>query len=83
MSAEFVLRTLLEFSAIVLLIVGYIYEEKVIAFEQTCKRIVVGNIKRYMRLKTQNENSQLRKNEVKLTVHKGGKFDPTKPFNVA
>lgn len=51
MTTAFVIRSLIEFAAIILLIVGYIYEEKVIAFEQAVKRIVIGNIRRYIRIK--------------------------------
>ena len=51
MTTAFVVRSLIEFAATILLIVGYIYEEKVIAFEQAVKRIVIGNIRRYIRIK--------------------------------
>ncbi|MCH5190989.1 MAG: hypothetical protein J1F23_02360 [Oscillospiraceae bacterium] len=51
MTTAFVIRSLIEFSAIILLIFGYIHEEKVIAFEQAVKRIVIGNIRRYIRIK--------------------------------
>ena len=49
------IRTLMEFAAICLLIYGFIHEDKVIAFEQNLKRIVVGNIRRAIRIR--NERS--------------------------
>lgn len=45
------IRTLMEFAAICLLIYGFIHEDKVIAFEQNLKRIVVGNIRRAIRIR--------------------------------
>ena len=51
MTTAFMIRSLIEFAAIMLLIFGYIHEEKVIAFEQAVKRIVIGNIRRYIRIK--------------------------------
>lgn len=48
-------RTLIEFAAICLLIYGFIHEDKVIAFEQNIKRIIVGNIRRVSRIR--NERS--------------------------
>ena len=44
-------RTLIEFAAICLLIYGFIHEDKVIIFEQNIKRIVVGNIRRAIRIR--------------------------------
>lgn len=49
------IRTLTEFAAICLLIYGFIHEDKVIAFEQNVKRIVLGNIRRAIRIR--NERS--------------------------
>lgn len=51
MTTAFAIRSLIEFAAIILLIFGFIHEEKVIAFEQAVKRIVIGNIRRYVRIK--------------------------------
>ena len=45
------IRTLIEFAAICLLIYGFMHEDKVIAFEQNVKRIVIGNIRRAIRIK--------------------------------
>lgn len=45
----------MEISAICLLIYGFIHEDNVIAFEQNVKRIVLGNIRRAIRIR--NERS--------------------------
>ena len=45
------IRTLIEFAAICLLIYGFIHEDKLIAFEQNVKRIVIGNIRRAIRIR--------------------------------
>lgn len=49
------IRTLMEFAAICILIYGFIHEDKVIAFEQNVKRIIVVNIRREIRIR--NERS--------------------------
>ncbi len=51
MSAGFALRTLIEFAAIALLLYGLVREDDVIAFEQSVKRIVVGNVRRIIRIR--------------------------------
>ena len=58
MSTGFAIQTLIELGVSILLIIGFIYEDTVIAFEQnigkwfrTCKRIVVGNYRRWKRLR--------------------------------
>lgn len=50
MSATFAITTLIELAVAILLIYGFMHEEKVIAFEQAIKRIVVGNIRRAIRI---------------------------------
>lgn len=50
MSTTFAIKTLVELGLILLLIFGYMHEDKVIAFEQTVKRIVLGNIRRAIRI---------------------------------
>ena len=45
------IRTLIEFAAICLLIYGFAHEDKVIAFEQNVKRIIIGNIRRAIRIR--------------------------------
>ena len=58
MSREFAISTLIELAVSCLLIYGYMHEEKFIAFEekviefgQNIKRIVVGNYRRYKRMR--------------------------------
>ncbi len=51
MSATFAITTLIELAVSILLIYGFMHEEKVIAFEQNVKRIVVGNIRRAIRIR--------------------------------
>lgn len=55
MSAAFAISTIIEFIFAALLIYGFIHEEKVIAFEQSVKRIVIGNIRRYIRIKNRKK----------------------------
>ena len=50
MSATFAITTLIELAVSILLIYGFMHEEKVIAFEQAVKRIVLGNIRRAIRI---------------------------------
>ena len=47
------IRTLIEFAVICLLIYGFIHEDKIVAFEQNVKRIVVGNIRRVNRIRNE------------------------------
>lgn len=51
MSATFAITTLIELAVSILLIYGFMHEEKVIAFEQAVKRIVIGNIRRAIRIR--------------------------------
>lgn len=51
MSTEFAVRTLIEFAAICLLIYGFMHEDKVITFEQNIKRIILGNVRRAIRIR--------------------------------
>lgn len=51
MTTAFAIRTLIELAVSLLLIYGFMHEERVIAFEQAVKRIVIGNIRRYYRIK--------------------------------
>lgn len=55
MTTAFAIRTLAEFTAILLLIYGFMHEDKFIAFEQSVKRIVIGNYRRYIRIKKQRK----------------------------
>ena len=51
MSTTFAITTLIELAVAILLVYGFMHEDKVIAFEQDVKRIVVGNIRRAIRIK--------------------------------
>ena len=51
MSATFAITTLIELAVSILLVYGFMHEEKFIAFEQAVKRIVVGNIRRAIRIR--------------------------------
>ncbi len=50
MSTTFAITTLIELAVVSLLIFGFMHEDKVIAFEQAIKRIVLGNIRRAIRI---------------------------------
>jgi hypothetical protein len=49
MSTGFAIQTLIELFIGILLVYGFIHEDKVISFEQNIKRIVKGNFKRIVR----------------------------------
>jgi hypothetical protein len=49
MSTVFAIRTLIELAVAVLLVYGFMHEDKMIAFEQAIVRIVKGNIRRAIR----------------------------------
>ena len=51
MSATFAITTLIELAVGILLVYGFMHEEKFIAFEQAIKRIVIGNIRRAIRIR--------------------------------
>ena len=53
MSTGFAIQTLIELFIGILLVYGFMHEEKFIAFEQNVKRIVVGNIRRIIRISRQ------------------------------
>lgn len=73
MTTAFAIRTLIEFAAICLLIYGFIHEDKVIAFEQSVKRIVIGNIRRFIRIKNHKKaverGEHLHLHSSRKTVH--------------
>ena len=50
MTTTFAITTLIELAAAILLVYGFMHEDKVIAFEQAIKRIVLGNIRRAIRI---------------------------------
>ena len=53
MSTTFAVQTLIELAVAILLVYGFMHEEKFIAFEQNVKRIVIGNIRRIIRISRQ------------------------------
>lgn len=55
MSIGHILQTSFEAIAIILLVVGFIFEDKVIDFEMAVRRIVLGNYRRHKRLKGQKK----------------------------
>lgn len=59
MSTEFAIRTLIEFAVICLLVYGFIHEDKVITFEQNVKRIVVGNVRRAIRIRKERKGKTI------------------------
>lgn len=50
MSLSFAIATLIELAISCLLVYGFMYEDKVIWFEQTIRRIVLGNLRRIIRI---------------------------------
>ena len=55
MSTTFAITTFIELLVSGLLIYGFMHEGKVIAFEQAVKRIVVGHIRRAIRVRKQRK----------------------------
>lgn len=55
MSTTFAITTLIELAVAGLLIYGFMHEDKVISFEQAVKRIVTGNIRRFVRIRKQRK----------------------------
>lgn len=51
MSTTFAITTLIELAVAILLVYGFMHEDKVIAFEQSIRRIVIGNIRRAIRIR--------------------------------
>jgi hypothetical protein len=51
MSTVFAITTLIELAVAVLLVYGFMHEDKMIAFEQAVVRIVKGNIRRAIRIR--------------------------------
>ena len=59
MSTDFAIRTLIEFAVICLLIYGFAHEDKVVTFEQNVKRIVIGNIRRAIRIRKERKGKTI------------------------
>lgn len=58
MSASFAIQTVIEIVLSVLLIIGFIYEEKVIAFEKALAKCVKIRLRRYLRRKAAEKASE-------------------------
>ena len=67
-------KTGLELAFVLLLIYGFIHEDKMIAFEQKLKMIIVVNYRRY---KKRKRLEQMRKNR-EFKVYEGGKVRTVK-----
>ena len=59
MSTELAIRTLIEFAAMCLLIYGFMHEDKVITFEKNVKRIIVGNVRRAIRIRKERKEKTI------------------------
>ena len=59
MSTETAITILIDFAASCLLIYGFIHEDKVIDFEQNLKRIIIGNIRRAIRIKKERKGKTI------------------------
>ena len=55
MTTTFAITTLIELAVAILLVYGFMHEDKVIEFEQAIKRIVVGNIRRAIRIRNHSK----------------------------
>ena len=58
MSTTFAITTFIELLVSGLLIYGFMYEDKVISFEQAVKRIVLGNLRRFIRIQKQKRRER-------------------------
>ena len=61
MSTTFAVQTLIELAVAGLLIYGFMHEDKVISFEQNVKRIVLGNIRRAIRIRNERKGKTIEK----------------------
>ena len=59
MSTTFAVTTLIELAIAILLVYGFMHEDKVIAFEQNVKRIVLGNIRRAIRIRNERKGKTI------------------------
>lgn len=55
MTTASIISILVDFLAVALLLYGFINEEKVIDFEMALKRIIVGNFRRYIRIRNRKK----------------------------
>lgn len=63
MSTETAITILIDFAASCLLIYGFIHEDKVIDFEQNLKRIIIGNIRRAIRIRKYKKKMGVKQND--------------------
>ena len=63
MSTQFAIHTLIELAVACLIVYGFMHEDKLIAFEQAVKRIVIGNIRRAIRIHENKKASNRRLNK--------------------
>ena len=61
MSTTFAITTLIELAIAILLVYGFMHEDKVIGFEQNVKRIVIGNIRRAIRIRNERKGKTIEK----------------------
>lgn len=59
MSTTFAITTLIELAIAILLVYGFVHEDKVIGFEQNVKRIVIGNIRRAIRIRNERKGKTI------------------------
>lgn len=59
MSTTFAVTTLVELAIAGLLVYGFMHEDKVITFEQNVKRIVLGNIRRAIRIRNERKGKTI------------------------
>ena len=59
MSTTFAITTLIELAIAILLVYGFMHEDKVIGFEQNVKRIVIGNIRRAIRIRNDRKGKTI------------------------
>lgn len=59
MTTTFAITTLIELAIAILLVYGFMHEEKFIAFEQNVKRIVIGNIRRAIRIRNERKGKTI------------------------
>ena len=59
MSTTFAITTLIELAIAILLVYGFMHEDKVIKLERNIKRIVIGNIRRVIRIRNERKGKTI------------------------
>lgn len=75
MTTTFAITTLIELAVAILLVYGFMHEDKMIAFEQSVKRIVIGNIRRAIRIR--NHKKAVERGEHLHLYSSGGRVQNT------